>query len=67
MVTVATSPAVAVPSTETIPVALLLTVVDQPHRCSVSGLTKIPGFAGTMVTATGVVVTTPPSAITERT
>ena len=54
IVTVAISPAVTVPSTETMPMALL-----DPWKATaarVSGFdVKMPGLAGTIVTATGVV------------
>src|SRR5687767_8864130 len=65
---VATSLAVAVPSTETMPLALL-----EPWKITpaggfpLSGRAKMPGFAGTIETATGVVVTTLPSIATDRT
>src|ERR1044071_6880200 len=67
-VTVATSAAVAVPSTDTMPLALLLPWYTNPTGGFPElGCAYMPGLAPMIDTATGVVVITLPSPITERT
>src|SRR5581483_8347819 len=68
MLTVAVSPALAVPSTETVPVAALELWTAMAGRGSISpGWAKIPGFWITIVTATGVETLTVPFWRTVRT
>ena len=67
MVTVAVSPAFAVPSTETVPVAALEPCTAMAVRGSLPGAAKMPGFCITILTATGVETLTLPSACCVRT
>src|SRR5258708_5323935 len=61
MTTVPVSPALIEPSTETVPDAFAEPCTATAGRGSGPGWAKIPGFCGTIVTATGVVTETVPS------